>query len=318
MSGSRNGQACLGIKMKTDISIIIVSFNTKDLIVNCINSIVKHTKNINYEIVVVDNNSTDGSPEMLKKLKLKNMSIVVSKTNLGFTGGNNLGIKKAKGKYILFLNSDTLLESNVIGEMCGWMDNHPKIGISTCSLIGRDGKLQRTGGYFPNLINVFSWMTIQDIPGVDIVIKPFHPNINFYREATSSTYRKEQEIDWVTGAFLLVRSEVVIEIGVLDESYFMYGEDVDFCYRTKGKGWKVMYLPKWTIIHYGGASSTREFPILSEFKGIKIFFKKYKPNWQYPLLRLILKIGSLGRAMLFGIIEGKESASIYAKAFKTI
>lgn len=295
-----------------DLSIVITSFNTENLLKECIESIVKHTKGIKYEVIVVDNASSDGSVAAAKRLKVK---VIESKENLGFTKGNNLGIEAAKGKYILLLNSDTLISDNTLGEIISYMNANPRVGVATCALKNKDGSLQGTGGYFPTLIRVFSWMTIGDIPFVDLIIKPFHPMHEKSLFKGDGFYKKEKDLDWVTGAFLLGRREVFEQNKGLDEDYFMYGEDVDFCFKAKKRGWKVKYLPQFSITHYGGASSTREFPLLSEYKGIKIFYKKHYPSWQYPILRILLKIGSLGRMVVLGLLEGGESAKIYAKAF---
>ncbi|HEX6977282.1 MAG TPA: glycosyltransferase family 2 protein [Patescibacteria group bacterium] len=298
--------------VKMDLSIVITSFNTENLLKECIESIVKHTKGIKYEVIVVDNASSDGSVAAAKRLKVK---VIESKENLGFTKGNNLGIEAAKGKYILLLNSDTLISDNTLGEIISYMNANPRVGVATCALKNKDGSLQGTGGYFPTLIRVFSWMTIGDIPFVDLIIKPFHPMHEKSLFKGDGFYKKEKDLDWVTGAFLLGRREVFEQNKGLDEDYFMYGEDVDFCFKAKKRGWKVKYLPQFSITHYGGASSTREFPLLSEYKGIKIFYKKHYPSWQYPILRILLKIGSLGRMVVLGLLEGGESAKIYAKAF---
>lgn len=298
-----------------DLSIIILNFNTKELTSDCVSSILKNTEGINYEIILIDNASTDGSVKSLEKLKNSKVKFVKNDQNLGFTKGNNQGVALSKGKYVLFLNSDTLISDNVLGDMVKWMDKNPRVGVSTCALKNKDGSLQATGGFFPTLLSVFSWMTIQDLPFVDKLIKPFHPMKEKSLDKNYQFYKKEHEFDWVTGAFLLTRREVVDKIGGFDEEYFMYGDDVDFCFRAKEKGWKVYFLPTWSITHYGGASSTREFPLLSEYKGIKIFYKKHYPIWKYPIVRLFLKIGALGRMVLFGILEGGQTARIYAKAF---
>ena len=292
---------------KVSLSIIVISYNTKDLTKNCIESIQKNTKGIKYEIIVIDNASTDGTIKAISGLKVR---LIKNKSNLGFAKANNQGIKIAKGSYILLLNSDTLISDNVLGEVVGWMSKNPRVGVATCALKNKDGSLQATGGYFPTLIRVFSWMTIQDFPCVDFLIKPFHPKLKFY------AYKEEKDLDWVTGAFLLVRKKVIEEIGGLDEDYFMYGEDLDFCFRAKEKGWLVKYLPEFSIIHYGGASSAKEFPLLSEYKSTKIFYKKHYSSWQMPILRLLLKIGALGRIVILGMIRGGDYAKIYAKAFK--
>ncbi len=260
-----------------DLSIIIVNYNTPELTADCIKSIKKFTKNLKYEIILIDN----------------------SIDNKGFTGGNNVGMKKAKGRYVLLLNSDTLIHDNVLGEMIGWLDANLKIGIATCALKNKDGSIQPTGGYFPTLPRVFSWMLTQDIPFMDRITKQFHPK-------SENFYRNFRELDWVTGAFMMIRRDVIDQIGYLDEEYFMYTEDTDYCYRARK--WSVIYNPKWAITHFGGASSKKEFPLLSEFKNVKLFYRKHYPSWQYPILRFLLKLGSIWRMVLI-------NPKIYAKAF---
>jgi GT2 family glycosyltransferase len=302
------------------VSVIILNYNTKEVTLNCIKSLVKNTKSLNFEIILVDNGSSEkfqilGST-LSSNYNLQNIKVIRNKKNLGFAKANNHGIKIAKGQYVLLLNSDTIIHDDVISGMAKWMDKNPEVGISSCMLKNRDGTVQGTGGYFPTLLRVFSWMTIEDLPFLERLIKPFHPqrSKSFYKN--SAFYQKEREVDWLTGAFLFIRKEVFQNIGLIDEDYFMYTEDTDFCFRAKRAGWKVMYLPKWSITHLGGASSTAEFPIISEYNGVKLFYKKHYPAWQFPFLRLSLKLGALWRTLVLGIIYGKEAASTYARAFR--
>ncbi len=302
-------------KFKMDLSIIIVSFNTKQLLGSCIKSIQKYTKNINYEIIVVDNDSKDDSSTSAKKL---GAVVLENKENVGFGRANNQGLKISKGKYILFLNSDTEVHDNVLGEITNWMEARKNAGVVTSGLKNRDGSIQATGGYFPTLPRVFSWMIIQDLPFVDSIIKPFHP---FHSKSLfskgDSFYRQRKQLDWVTGAFLFTRREILEKVGGWDEKFFMYVEEVDLCYRIKALSFQVWYLPQWKITHLGGASSkTSEFSLISEYEGIKKFYKKHYPKWQYSILRFFLKIGALGRVVVFGLLEGRETAKTYAKAFR--
>lgn len=291
----------------TDVSIVIASYNTKDLLIDCIRSIYDSYTKSGFEIIIVDNASIDGSVTAIKALGKKNIKLIQNSKNLGFARANNQGIKITKGKYILLLNSDTKFTENVLDFMVEWFEKHPKAGIATCKLLNSNKTIQATGGYFPTLSRVAWWMIFQDFPLLGSLVKPFHPKGGFYQ--------KEKEVDWVTGAFLMARSEVLEKINGFDESYFMYGEDIDMCYRAKKANWEVWFVTGISIIHYGGASSNREYPILSEFKGIKTFYKKHYQGWQYPILRMLLKIGALGRAILFGILKGGSSAKIYGKAF---
>jgi len=269
-----------------DLSIVTINYKTDALTKACVDSVKKYTKGIKFETIVVDN----------------------SLNNRGFSGGNNVGIKKAKGRYILLLNSDTYLHDDVLSKMVSWMDEHPNVGIASSALKNVDGSPQTTGGHFPTLTRVLFWMVLQDFPLMEGLINQFHPKKN-----KGGVY----ELDWVGGTMFMMKKEVVDNIGLFDEDYFMYTEEVDYCFRARGKGWKISYVPIGSITHIGGASSTSsEFVVLSEISGVKTFFRKHYPKWQYPILRLILKIGSLGRIVLFGILRGGEYAKIYAKAFK--
>lgn len=303
-----------------ELSIIVISFNTKGITLDCLRSVLKYVREIKYELIVIDNASSDGSVDEIKQLadKHEHVKLIRSDVNLGFAGGNNLGINKSKGRYVLLLNSDTYFTTNILKNMIDWMDENPKIGISSCTLLNVDGSVQGTGGYFPTLPRVFSWMTIQDIPYVDSLIKPFHPMKEKSFNKGSSFYAKAKELDWITGAFMLIRREVFREVKKFDDKYFMYTEETDFCYRAKQTGWIVCFNPKWSIVHIGGASGTHESSILKEFNGVKRFYKKFYPSWQYPILRLLFKIGSLGRIILFGLINGKDEARIYSKVFKLV
>ncbi len=295
----------------TDLSIIIVSFNTEKLTRECIESVVKNTKGISYEFLVMDNISKDGSVKMLKSLSQQfPLTLIENKDNIGFGAANNQGMKRAVGRYLLLLNSDTFVKDNTLGEMVKWMDENPKVGISSCALKNNDGSLQGTGGYFPNLFRVFAWMFfLEDIPYLSRLIKPYHPmhpNSPFYKG--EDFFKKPQERDWLTGAFFLFRREVFNDVGYFDKDYFMYVEEIDYAYTAKEKGWQVWFLPEWSITHYGGASGTSEFATLSEYKSLKVFYKKHYPKWQMPLLRLFLRLGALPR-LLFNF-------KIYAKAFR--
>jgi hypothetical protein len=117
---------------------------------------------------------------------------------------------------------------------------------------------------------------------------------------------------------MLTRASVVKKVGGFDEDFFMYTEDTDLCFRIKREGYRIVYTPKWSITHLGGSSSVKEYPLLSEFEGVKLFYKKHMPTWQYPVLRVLLKVGSVLRIFIFGLIKGKEGARVYAKALGKI
>ncbi len=301
-----------------DLSIVILSYNTKTVLKDCIDSILKNSLGLSYEIIVVDNASKDGSVAMLSSFvrKEKRVRFILNKVNVGFAAGNNQGISVAKGKVVLLLNSDTLVNDNCLGEMVSWLERHKDVGAMSPALKNKDASFQGTGGYFPTLVRVFLWMFfLDDIPFMDFFIKPYHPmhaQSPFYKGTRN--YLHASEIDWITGAFMMIRKEALEEVGGLDEDYFMYVEDTDLCFRIKKAGWRIWYKPQWNIVHLGGASSTSEFPIISEFKGLRLFYKKNMPSWQYPVVIFFLKCGALLRIILFGLFKGKDSAKTYAKA----
>ena len=303
---------------KVDLSIVIVSYNTKDLTKVCLDSVIKHTKGLDYEILAADNASSDGSAEMLEEYASKDERVIYIQTgeNLGFGIANNVGIAKAKGRYILLLNSDTEIGDNLFPKMISWMENYPKAGVASCKLLNKDGTIQGTGGSFPTLSKVFAWMFfIEDIPFIEKLFVPYHPMhpLSFYKGG--SLFAKRRQLDWLTGAFLLIKKQVLDEAGIFDKEFFMYVEEVELCYRIKKAGWQIWYLPDWSIVHYGGASAGGEFSLLSEYKGIRIFYKKHLDKIQNILLGVLLKCGAFLRIIIFTLMGKIKLAKVYVKAF---
>lgn len=302
--------------MKPILSIIIVSYNTADITLNCLKSILldKGLANIPYEIIIVDNDSKDDSISSIKKFinhtgraqRAPSFTLIENKTNSGFGKANNQGVKIAKGNYILYLNSDTIILHSSISQALDWLCSHPEASTCTAQLLNKDHTIQASGGYFPNLLNVFAWSTgLDDLPLINKFIKPLHPHTpNFYTHDKFYLYDHSQ--DWVTGAFMLTRKELLDKVGGFDENYFMYGEEVELSYRIKNttKNNQVWYLVGPQIIHLGGASATSRLnPILNEYLGIISFFKKHKPAWQYQLVKIFIKINALLRSFIFPIYK---------------
>lgn len=293
-----------------DLSVVIVSYNTKRLLLDCLASIKRQTSQIDYEVIVVDNASTDGTVEEVSR-RYKDITILRNKKNLGFAAANNQGIRRARGTFILLLNSDTKFVENTLLNMVLWMEKYPKIGVATAKLVNPNGTLQPTGGNFPDLFHVFLWATLlDDIPGISFLFGSYHPH--------SFWYRGQRQVDWVTGAFLLAQRLVFDKVGLLDEDFFMYGEDVELSLRAKKAGFEIWYNPDSQIIHLGGASSaTRSPAILGEFLGLKKIYQKHYPVWQLPILRFLLLTGALVRIPLFGILN-RQKAKVYVSALAEI
>jgi GT2 family glycosyltransferase len=266
-----------------DLSIIIVNYNTGDFIKKCINSILENIPNkIDYEVIVVDNASTDGSLEEVKNDKIK---IISNKENIGYSKANNKGIKEAQeSRYILFLNPDTVIQKGAIEEMLNFMNTHEDAGASTCKLMMPNGKIDDASHRgFPTPWNAFSHFS---------GFEKLFPKSKIFSGYSLGWMDLDSmhAIDVLAGAFMLVRRKAGEEARWWDEDYFFYGEDIDFCYMLKEKGWKIYYVPTVSILHYKGISGgiksvSKEITTASEetkkrttkcrFEAMRIFYKKH-------------------------------------------
>ena len=305
---------------KVDLSIIII-VTKGNYIYNCIRSILSSTTSINFEIIIIDNASQEKTGEKIKKFSSK-IKVLRRETNGGFGENNNMGMRIAKGHYFLLLNDDTkILDKNIFKEMISWMDKHITVGATSCAVMESDGNThQGSGGSFPTLFRVFSWMFfIDDIPFIDNLIKPYHPMHGFsplYKN--ESFFKKPHKQDWLTGAFYLMRKSAMDEVGLFDEDFFLYVEEVDLSYRLIKTGWEIWYLPYWKIIHYGSATIGNERALTYEMQNIKLFYEKHFAKWQLPVVSVFLKLGAFIRIIVFGLLKGPETGRAYAKVFKAI
>lgn len=293
-----------------DLSIIIPSYNTCDLLLNCLASIYQ-TTNGDFEIIVVDNASEDKTAAEVEK-RYGQVKILKNLKNLGFAKAVNQGLREAKGTYLLILNSDTLVSEKTIETELSFLQNHQEVGVVGCQIRNLDGSLQPSGGFLPNLFNVFLWMSFLDnLDFLNQFLKPYHmDNLKFYT--------RQQDLGWVTGAFLLTTREMIEKVGYFDEKMFMYVEEVDWCARASKFGIKIVFNPQAGVVHLKGSSARDDLAgIAEEFQEILYFFKKHKSPLQMPILRFLLKSGALVRYVLFGIIaKDPEAKRIYAKAYK--
>lgn len=290
-----------------DYSIIILSYNTKTLLVNCLESIYKHTKNVSFEVIIIDHHSQDGSVEFLKKYqKTKdNLKIIFKKNNPGFGTGNNTASKEAEGEYLLLLNSDTFFTYNILYSLKNKLESTKNLGAYSVSLKNQDGSFQGSGGSFPNIGNILTWqLAIDDIPLLNRFFSSFHP------KADSRLY--QSGLDWVTGAFMIIPKKIYNLVGGFDEKIFMYTEEMELAYRIRSISKKIVYDSSESIIHLGSGSGGSYLAITSEVKYLLYFWQKHKAPWQLPVVRLTIFIGSLLRLLFFGIIKQNET---YKKAY---
>lgn len=287
------------ISKAPELSIIIVNYNTKKITLDCLDSIYRFTRGLNFEIIVVENGSSDGSAEALSKLetKYKNFKLIRSTVNLGFGAGNNLGAKAAKGEHLLLLNTDTLLVENNLPHCLEAIKKDKNIGVYSCSLTNRNGSHQISGGYFPNLSRLLAWQFfLDDLPPISSLIKSIHPHLSV------------ENPDWITGAFMFIPTNIFWQAGGFDENIFMYTEELELCYRIKKLGKKVVHDSATSITHLGGASGGSYLAITKEVEGMLYFWRKHLPSWQLPLVKFIFFVGSLLRLIIFGIIKANATA----------
>ncbi|KKP39500.1 hypothetical protein A2130_02445 [Candidatus Woesebacteria bacterium GWC2_33_12] len=306
-------------KNNLELSIVIVS-SKLNYLGDCLITCYQALKNIPNEIIIVDNASPDKIGTKIKQ-KFPEVKIIRREVNGGFGENNNMGMRIAKGRYVLLLNDDTkIIDKNIFKEMISWMDNHPKVGLSSCGLVNPDLKnFQGSGGYFPTLLKIIAWMTfIDDIPFLDNLIKPYHPMHPFSFYTNENYYKKNHKQDWVTGAFFFMRKEAMDQAGIFDEKFFLYVEEVELAYRFTKKGWEAWYLPKWKTLHYGMATNGSEKATIMEMQNLKLFYKIHMPKWQLPILKLLLKLGTILRILIYTLLGRINITKIYLKALISI
>lgn len=293
-----------------DLSVIIVNWNTKKLLEDCLESVFKFTQDISFEVMVVDNGSNDNSRQMVKS-KFPKVKLIANKKNLGFTKANNQGMNVAKGDYVLLLNSDTYLIENSLKKLVEFARAKENLGAVGPLLLNTDKSIQQSVGFFPHLPQTFFWLSFLDDLPFGQNLKPYHMDHDLF-------YKKENEVDWVTGAAYLVPKYVIDKIGLLDEKIFMYGEEVEWSYRIKKAGYKIFFTPTTKIVHIGRGSSGKisSRAIVGEFEGLIYFYKKHKGFLALQILRIFLKIGALARIVIFAVLGRFELAKCYVQSFK--
>jgi len=261
-------------KLNVDVSIIIVNWNTREIACDCLKSVYEQTQHMSFEVIVVDNGSSDGSVEMVKN-EYPRVILIENLENVGFAAANNQGMALAKGRYILLLNSDTVILDNAISKAISFSDTHPEAAVVGCRVLNPDRTLQLSCSMFPSLLN---WVLF-----ITYLYKLFHKNKFFGRERMSWWARNDiQEVEVVTGCFMLVRREAIEQVGMMDERFFMYAEEIDWCYRFRMAGWKNLFTPDAEIIHLGGVSAIKygdERALIKDASLVKLMFKHW-PKWR--------------------------------------
>jgi len=303
-----------------DLSVVLVSYNTKNLLNDCLRSFFEQTVGLSYEVFVVDNASTDGSVAMIET-EFPQAELIRNKENVGFARANNQAIRRSSGRYILLLNSDTLVLNDGLTKMVLYMEEHPKVGVMGCKVLYPDGTTQTSNNAFPNLFTEFlrimqvskliSNTRLRTILGVKLG-RFLGRSINEYLRVYWDSERI-REVDWVTAACLLVRRKALDEVGLLDERFFMYYEDTDLCLRIRQCGWKITYFPRFSIVHYVGyrqnKGSYNQLEDLERHRSRFHYFRKHAPLLERLCLRILIIVAMLTRLPLHCI--GKEKRLVY-------
>lgn len=280
-----------------DLSIIIVSWNVREYLKICLESIVKHTRDLDYEIIVVDNNSTDGTDEEVEGVIKKHGSIriifIQNKDNVGFGRANNIGLEKARGRDILFLNPDTEIKDNCLCMLCTFLMKNPEYGAVGCRILYPDGSIYHPCARgFPTPLNVLYEM---------MFLNRCFPKSRRFGSLNLEFWDKNdnRDVECLVGAFIIVRHAVLEQVGSFKDIFFMYGEDIDQCYRIIKGGWKIRYIADSYIVHHTEKSS--EKVEINNFKPVM----KAESNWLFQsisygakhgfLYRLVVLIGALFR-----------------------
>lgn len=270
-----------------DLSIIIVNWNTKDLLVQCLESIFRTVRGSDLEVFVVDNGSTDGSGRVVKE-KFPEVKVIENQENVGFAEANNQALRISKGKYLLLLNPDTQVKEKAIEGLVSFMETHPRAGISGAQLLNSDGSKQNSIANFPSLAtellnkSFLRWLFPKKFPGKE------------------RDYPEPIEVDSVIGACMVVRRDALEQVGLLDEDYFIFLEETDWCYRMKRAGWKIYHIPQAQVFHFQGksAETVKKRARVEFYRSRYHLFKKNRGHLQWFLLLIGLMI-RLGVELIF-------------------
>jgi N-acetylglucosaminyl-diphospho-decaprenol L-rhamnosyltransferase len=276
-----------------DLSIVIVSWNVRELLRACLASIQGGMDALEVETIVVDSASSDGTPDMIRA-EFPWVKLIEPGENTGFSKGNNLGMEASQGRFVLLLNPDTEVVDDALPRMVAHLDAHPEVGVLGPQLLNTDGTIQSSRRRFPTAWTAFfeaSWLE----PIAPQAILRHFKMLDCPNDQTLS-------VDWVTGAALLARQEAIEQVGGMDTSYFMYSEELDWQRRIKEAGWQIAYFPAAKIIHHGGKSSEQVAAQRDiDFHTSKIrYYRRHHGPLLAASLRVFLLVGYVGRLILEG------------------
>jgi N-acetylglucosaminyl-diphospho-decaprenol L-rhamnosyltransferase len=270
------------------LSIVMVCWNDKDYLEPCLRSLYDGGLRSTFDVVAVDNGSTDGSQEMLRQ-KFPDVKLIQNDHNAGLGKASNQGIEATQGRYVLLLNNDTIVNGQSFDAMVGFLEEHPEVAAVGGQLLNPDGTVQSNYNNFPTLREEFLIAT-----RLGERLWPGYP--------ANVTDGQVRSVDWMGSACLMLRRDALDQVGLLDEEYFIYGDEADLQYRLKRAGWKNYYLPQATTIHYGGGSMNRWSRRRMVYRGHMLFFQKNYGPLRTGILRVMLAGLSLAKIGVWGIM----------------
>lgn len=290
-----------------DLSVIIVSWNARSFLLECLRSVKQETAPYNTEIIVVDNASTDGSCDAVRT-KFPDVELIRNSENLGFAKANNIGIGKSSGKYVCLVNSDVTVMKDCIVRMAYYLDAHPEIGMLGPKIRNSDGSLQSSCRGFPTL-----WNNLCRALALDT----FFPRLKLFGGKMMKYWMHDEirSVDVLSGCFWMVRREALDEVGLLDERFFIYAEDIDWCRRFHKTGWDVVLFPYAEAVHFGGASSSNA--------PTRFYVEMQRANWLYwkkyhntfvrsgfvAIAWIHLLTRAIGQGILYAVIPSRRAES---------
>jgi GT2 family glycosyltransferase len=274
------------------LSIVIVNWNTRQLLVNCLESIYSSPPEGVFDIWVVDNSSSDGSSAKVRQ-NFPEVKLIENNENVGFGRANNQAIEESRSQYLLILNPDTVVKSRAVSGLVNFLDQNPDVGIAGPKLINPDGTLQISAFPFPTLSKEF-WRVFH----LDkLTVRSSYPMEKWNQNQV-------KEVDYLSGACMLIRRSALNQIGVFDENFFIYSEEVDLCLRFKEAGWSLYWVPTTSVIHYGGRSTQQvsEDMFLKLYESKVMYFRKHHSSFTVQVYKLILFAGVIVKLMLTPLV----------------
>jgi GT2 family glycosyltransferase len=306
-----------------DVSVVIVSWNTRDLLRDCLRSIFLETRSTSFEVIVVDNASRDSTPEMVLT-EYPSVKLIENHDNRGFAAANNQGIREAFGRYVLLLNPDTVVLDRAVDQCVGFADLHPDVGVVGCQVLLDGTNIQKTGFAFPT-----AWNLALTLSGLSRAF----PNSRLFGAPELQWWGRddERDLDVISGMFMLIPKKALDEVGLLDEDYYIYTEEADLCFRLARAGWRRVFVPSARILHVcGGSGSTAQVSakmFVQIQKSNMVFFKKNRSVASWLTAKMIYLLSNTVRGLSWygmSLVErsprrrGKAAAAFAALRFHVL